>query len=401
MFCGTCGNQLREGARFCDRCGAVQQAMLPPLPEKPKPVEVIQPVLKVPPKTPKPKKQRNPANKKHLVIAAAVLIVAVLAAVLMPILFPGTETVYVMTSLTYTASDGTVYTYDFAVDEFGNPTKWAHPANPFEADYDKFGNLTEYASTAKPYGEAVAIYRVDYDYDQDGRIESAEKTFPGSDSSLEYAFTWDKSGNLTQILPEGMDITIGICRMDFVYDRQNRLIREYHIRRQLDRNEILGEIAPYTLVLIQQYTYDSSGKVILVEQGECRSKDEADEVSIDELKYDLEPVFELDYDETGRLTALTYCREAFTDSYSYDSEGNLIFADCKTTYDRHGNLIRLERENGVVYEYTYEPVKLSHEAAQRYRHSARYYGFDPIARELYPPGYPAYDFYYLIPNPIR
>ncbi|MDR3345388.1 MAG: zinc ribbon domain-containing protein, partial [Oscillospiraceae bacterium] len=41
MFCSSCGNQLHDNARFCDKCGAKQDAASVPTP----PIEPItQPV---------------------------------------------------------------------------------------------------------------------------------------------------------------------------------------------------------------------------------------------------------------------------------------------------------------------------------------------------------------------
>ena len=30
MYCGTCGKELRDGAKFCDQCGAVQPGAFTP-----------------------------------------------------------------------------------------------------------------------------------------------------------------------------------------------------------------------------------------------------------------------------------------------------------------------------------------------------------------------------------
>lgn len=396
MYCANCGNSVRDGARFCDQCGAVQPEPIIPESQKPKaePV-VIQPVL--PGKKPqKPKKERKKVNKKLLAVIAAVLVVAVTAAVVIPFFFPGKETVYVLTSCTIDGKTVCEYTYD----EFGNPLELRYMGRQYRLRYDRHGNLKERTVILSDSLSSTETF--DFSYDSKGRIEECEIAHGNV-----WEFTWDKKGNLIRAELDEKSPSVkpygGCVRADFHYDSKGRLFRECYIYEQsADRDTEV-----FCRVILLEYTYDRQGKLLAIDSGRSKNiYENSKDIDPEDIDCDLVPLYTLEYDSKGRLTALENCAQNSTFEYSYDEDGNYLEDDDDTfIYDEHGNLIRIEWDAGGEIEYTYEEVEMTHEAAQRYRRWESIYRLDPKKEMLYPyadtfhPGYQLF-FYYLVPSPV-
>lgn len=424
VFCGTCGNELREGAKFCDECGAVVPQSITAEPAAPVVDQPIQPVLVVPPKPEKAKKvrkARKPFRIHPAAIAAVaiVLILAVTAAVVLPILFPVTETVYLLTSCVYTSPSGRVTSYNLEYDDHGNlirredfPQREDGAAFNFSLilnyAYDKHNNLTEYGYQDEPLRE------FDYRYDEDGRITEYTETYP-TGSSVTCELSYDRKGNL--ILAEyDYDLTEGVSQpawarwQSYEYDRQNRLTAEVFC----DEYDYAGE--NYFRMYRCEYDYDKRGNVMQYRVLYCETDDP------DDPDYEEAEVMTLSYDEEDHLAEVEYeiqgASRMMEVEYEYDRDGNLKPADGGTyTFDENGNLICIEYESGAKAEFTYEAFTVSRGEAKLLSRRKRWYpylrsstgttyGLDPIRSEMRLPigNLPAatrnHLYYCLIPNPI-
>lgn len=422
MFCGTCGKELRDGAKFCDECGAVVAQSITAEVTSPSVTKPIQPVLVVPPKPEKPKKvkkERKPIKPGILAAVAIVLILAVVAAVAIPILFPATETVYVLTSCTYTSVSGKVSHYELEYDESGNLIRgenWQASENDFSLppmihtyEYDDHNNLTALLLNDSPAEE------YDYRYDEDGRItEYTVTTWSGNRYTCE--LTYDKKGNL--ILAEydydvAEDVTQPLwCRwQSYEYDKQNRLTAEVFC----DEYDYAGE--HYYQMVRCEYDYDDQGNVTDYRVLTCETEDPEDDPDYEEVE-----VTTFSYDDEGRRTEMEYeikgASRTMEYEYDYDRDGNLKpDDDDEYTFDENGNLICIEYENGAKAEFTYEAFTVSREEAEILNRRKRWYpylrsatgntfGLDPLRSEMRLPigNLPAsirnHLYYYLIPNPI-
>lgn len=160
MFCKNCGSQLPEGAKFCGRCGA--KVMLPE-PTRPR------------------RKQID--TKKLLIPLAVILVLALGAALVLPLL--GGNTVYLKTCQN-------------EVDELSDME--------YNWEFDKNGNLTGYSYDISYRGylkdQEGTHFSWEYEY-EDGRIVSAE--YENYYASFELEYIYDKNGNLEAIESDNFD----------------------------------------------------------------------------------------------------------------------------------------------------------------------------------------------------
>ncbi len=396
MFCQNCGKQISEESKFCPGCGS---AVFPPASQ---PVYTApQPVMQTALAQQKPKKT---VNKVLLSVIAAVLVVAIGVSIVLANLDTGMETVYVLTSVTHVSPiDSTPYSYNVAYDEFGNPDIYATLYfRLYEIAYDECGNMTEMYDLGNIYNVYLDSpfhdlkFEVDYDYDGNGRIKSAEYHSEYLDTPQKWSFTWDRDGNLVRVCLDNDEKGAWDTyhRLDCDYDSEDRLIREYYF----DQTGV-----DQCTVTRVDYIYNSDGKVESVKQGTVVETKDYRDIETEDLTFKMERYLELEYNQQGKITGGKSWEqgERITWEREYDLRGNLIFKSDEVTYDWHGNLTFLGTSSDAGFKFTYEPVKMTHEAAERYRHSARMYGCDEIANYLYPSyPYPVMFFYYLIPNPI-
>lgn len=163
MFCPNCGTQLPDHARFCAGCGSAIPEVVPQQPIAP---EVTTEATKKKPKV----------SKKLLLILAIVLAAAA------AFLIFSKKTVYLQTSvetINYSGNDSihTIYEYE----------------------YDDNGIILSYGYESFRSGDRdeVSSYDIDYEYDDDGRLESAK--VKGNSYTIDYEYSYTKDGTLKKI----------------------------------------------------------------------------------------------------------------------------------------------------------------------------------------------------------
>ncbi|MBQ9148035.1 MAG: zinc-ribbon domain-containing protein [Oscillospiraceae bacterium] len=378
MFCSKCGKELADDSRFCDGCGTARQ------------------------------RKAVKAKKKFpvwiVIVVAAVLVVGITAAILLPILFPGTVTVYRPTSFTSSRGDGTQVEYTYEYDENGNPTRWGNLTlmRTQEAEYDDQGNLTERYDVSVRNGMVFegTPSKYKYSYDEDGRIKSCKEYYDGN-KLYEWDYTWDKKGNLVRVMLSEEPELAGtrIVRQDWEYDKEGRLITEYVCAVIYYTPSMVYAVYRY------DYRYDDAGRL---EAWEYNMTDEQvedfEDLDYDALDFDRPAVYyEISYNEGGKIQSVetNFSGEPRESEFEYDSDGNLEYGD-EYEYDENGNLLVYGSEGQNEFEY--EAVEMSKEAAQRY------YRWESLLRLniwktdyfplLAPTNHQDMFYYYLIPNPI-
>lgn len=398
MFCGTCGSKLPDNARFCEECGAVVQENLPPKAENAPVTAPIKPVLKVQPKAekpPKPKKEKKKVNKGLIIGICAVLMVAVLAAVLIPVIFPR-ETIYVLKKQTLYNEDGSelvclTYEYDDCArilsreaDESGYEQAWDEELCVFvqvstgldgEPDWDDEYEYDEYGNVICMDSHFFGSIEVEYEYDEEGRFVSCQ--FEGT--GAEYFCEYDENGNLLSV-----GTNYGDGRVEegyaFEYDSQGRLKSE----------------TQYTKVSTVHCEYHYDGD-------QLSSVDYYTAATIPDADYAYAYSYEYTYDEDGRLEEMV--RRGTEIRYEYDGEGfleseeNNWGEEIEYTCDEYGNIICAEYSDGTRFELEYEEMTVTPEQAANYRSRAIYTEMGFALGEWGGFCYGACFFYYLIPNP--
>ena len=387
MYCFNCGNWIEEDDLFCGKCGAELQSA----------AQV---------KTDKTKK-KSPA---WIPIVALVLVVSIIAAIVLPVYFSRTELVYVLTSVTEEYYNGAEATVSFSYDRFGNPSKcWCLDGTVCEAEYDRRGNIT-----AMYVGDSYG-YEIEYTY-EDNNIESCViSECNDKEEQTQLEFEWDDYGNLIRVersdQPEYNGIYTPLWEQ-YEYDKDNCLIVEYLCLAQYDGYGYNPE-RKGCRIFRTKIDYDRNGYVSSVEVADvytqeidCRDEDPEDFTYVREFKW----VFT--YDEDGRILKREEYRgrstKADEDEYGYDRRGNLLSVggrELKYQYDRHGNVI----DDGDDLKFTYKPVRMTHEAAERYRRWQKlsvqydlynYYGMESMNGRTLVRDAVSSCYYYLIPNPV-
>lgn len=421
MYCGTCGNVLRDGARFCDHCGAAQPEPVIPESQKPKTEpEVSQPIAPAE----IPAKPKEKVSKKLLAVVAAVLVVAILAAVLIPIFFPGKQTIYVLTGITYYDAEGNKtahYVYEY--DEFGNllSTKYDQEGKEvsmedpvlgtytdyiyefdgkfetyFEGEYDENGNIESWLHQYS-YG-----FSVEYEYDKDGRIAEFVITmehpmeYENTDGAeampvpVTYECEYDDESRLVRVFTHSDIYRDGFTTQLYEYDDDGYLTAVYWSSKEgTYRNDLSYE----------------DGRLCMIEKYICQTPYFQSDSN---PEYSFKGSVEYDYDKDGNLTETVFTDENGAEEssieYEYTEEGfpeeeTISYANGKEytyeyTCDEHGNVIEVKNTDGTRSEYEYEERKVT---AQQ----ALYFHRQDDPRDLY--GYTGNDWYVtskFVPDPL-
>ena len=426
MFCPRCGNSMGDTDRFCQRCG---QARVEIRPAQSAPVAppTYQPVPAAPQSIPSEAGKKPPKSRKKMAILissiAAVLVLALVAGLMLPMLFGG-ETVYVRTQVSYYDTRGICYkridyTYDeqaqllsetyyevegyYVFDPIYDINIWTYDADSplvhneyqfAQYDYDEQGNCT---LIQQFNGNMTGTYAWEYDGD---RVKSYVWTHPHTTNvNAEYFFSYD-DGNITSIYHAYDTTDNKAIRLE--YDSDGRLIWELTWSKA-------GEI------LEKNYRYEDD---LLVEvelrtgYGNYVAYDGRWEECLSTCY-----TYHLVYDNHDQLTRMTVLdekgKQCETREYSYDHNGypeamertTTQDIDERTTYtcDENGNILEIRYEDGSCVQYRYEAVEVTHQQAAYYRRRLGMLGYEDARVRLdsilmgvrYGDAY-----YYLIPNPL-
>ncbi len=449
MYCEKCGHQLQDGSLFCDQCGAKQQKTVFCIQcGKRIPADVMycdgcgasQKIVESNPFTPavedspldtdsaQAKSKKAPHKKKLIKSIALVLVSVFIVGILVSILFPAKETVYVLTEITakYQDSERIIYECELEYDKNGNPShdpglrfdgrnNRLSYAAPEKIEYDNHGNIVE-----SEYGRELK-----YSYDLLGRIQTCEEYFQDGDLYATWSYTWDINGRLVQVisdLEEGWD---SVVRADFEYDWKGRLVNEYFFFISDDSLRVDKEISDVIDILGIEYKYDIHGNLQSVARGWSNNHDtyEMDLCEIDieyydmyKMVYDDSVIAEIEYDKGGHFwrNPSEYDADWVSKEFEYDRKGNLESQnDDIFEYDKYGNITTVVSRFGTVWEFEYEEVQMTKSAAERYYHWERLLYMDVdslLAGSLnlaVSAAHPSFDYrysyqfyYYLIPNPL-
>lgn len=435
MFCGTCGKDLREGAKFCDNCGAVVPAA--PMVKAPEPDEAIRPeppvqpqqdVKPEAPKPPKAEKARKEIKKTTRVIltVAILLILAIAAALMYPIwraLRPEREetvTIYLLSSRKEYVNGELAAETRVEYDKMGRPVLFSSTGNKemqCAVEYDDHGNriretYTEEKKFTSENGELSSwTYEtsdaVEYEYNDEGQAVKAA-VYRNDDQVYTCDFIYDSRGNLIRVEYHYNEATAGPYWANFVYDSQGRLVEEtFCLAFEMP---IGDQGASFVHSSLQRfaYSYRDDGSYVQV-TASTASADREDPVAFSEMEnMDYGNAETLDYTFT-RNGIPVVLRDSFTLNETGDPQQE------GWTFDEHGNLIRSEGTESVT-EYTYEAFKLPKSDAQKAQRmmrdsnipdSIRMYSMTIGLLPLEGAGGPlafhnvSYAFYYhMIPNPI-
>lgn len=274
-------------------------------------------------------------------------------------------TVYLLTSKT--ASDGEIYTYSY--DEKGNMFTGSIETANNECTYNQQGNIT-----------SNQLHDGEYFYNSDGSIDYVVCTNP----SITYRYSYDNRGNLISVDYEDKN-NVTWNKATYVYDSQNRLIREslgdsaveqtlYRVSEfSYDKNQLI-EVTTYTdpeKKVNIRFKYDRAGRPISREvfsSGisvcsticEYNLSGQLTQVT----KYGdinhpfITSVYTLHY-ENDLLSTIDLCR------YSDGEDSNEV--DYTILFDTNGNPIRKLYKNGSSAEYEYTAKQMSAQYAQRYK----------------------------------
>lgn len=445
VFCIRCGKKLEPRSLFCNGCGASQtpkapepEVILPQEPEVTAPGKLQlpeEPVIVAPeapaqaelPQEPIPAKKKK--SKKWLIPAIAlVLVVAVAAAVLIPMLF-GKVTVYVTTEY---GTGGILGQGKVLIDydEKGRPVTFqsvdtdGNVKVTSTVSYDKYGNRTRVRTETS--SGTVRVDDYDFSYGKRGQIEECQISWTYNGKKREQytcEFTYDKKGNVVLVEYEGYNVGHRIWDY-YEYDKQGRLVQETFCAEHgsADPSEVISStgigFATSGNYSYRRYTYiyDENGYPEEVGFSVSHSSVEQDPEELDELDFQQKNCLDLRYDSDGRLMRQDGER------LQYDKNGNLEAPENYTyTYDEYGNLICKEfepvrpQQKATRAEYAYEPLKLSKKDAARAERLkiapdavidfGLLHYLDPQYTEKCPNVYVQSQtytifYYYLIPNPV-
>ena len=384
MYCGTCGKELPDGAKFCNVCGAAQPNLTPES-QQPKAAPEVIPVTSS--KAQKSKKEKKTVNKKLLAVVAVVLVVAVTAAIVIPIFFPGKQTIYVcVEEIRYTnggvAHRRTEWEYDEVGNllseevDHGNAThRWDDELGVYfyeiteydgtvdyrsEWEYDENNNIVKYLTSVQPG------YSVEYDYDEDGKI-------------TEFVLNWEPSINSASEDHLKVVPTTYECE----YDDEGRLVRVY-IPDGFNGDDFTAHL----------FEYDKDGTLTTVYVSSRESTYRHDLSYKDDRLCEVEIYISSTFEfQSGDESAFSFDQAV---KYKYDREGMLKSpSDCDYTYDENGNIIEIEYDDGSRTVFEYEERKVTtQQALAFYRRNA-----EEIFTGSYGGSWDAIS--HLVPNPLE
>lgn len=391
MFCPNCGNALSDGVRFCTRCGTALTASQPAIPE-------IR------------KKRKLPMILG--LCAGLLLVIAIVVAVIL--LFPGKETVYLLTGQTTYSQGSPVSHIAFDYDPQGrlidiqlqNAEGEVH--RQFWMEYDEHGNRTLESSKrimADPDNPFVQETFYDFSYDDKGRVETCEVSRGENSIENVYTFSYDDHGNLILVEWEVENPGFSsICAawQYYEYDKAGNLTAEYFCSKY----SMYGTPITSSQVLRNTYEYDSRGNLTEAKTASFIDDKDLDPDDLPDMEFETnaKSIWEFAYDRNGRLRSLN------DEELEYDPDGNPDVEGF--VFDAHGNLICEEQANGRRTEYTYKEVTLSRadaQLAQRQKtclptdltKTTFIFSLDPALVHMYPIILKNNQFYsYMIPHPI-
>lgn len=312
MFCPNCGKQLPDTAKFCNGCGA---QMTPSAPAEP-----VLPIYEEPIK-PKAKKK----FPTWIVIVALVLVVAIVAALVIPALDLGGGTASSGKSKDKEEDDDDKSSSSgksmYALTEV---TMYSYGELDIHVvlTYDEDGHLVQ-VYQEDDYGDYMQL---DFSYDEKGYV--SEKTVTTSwDENYTVEYTHELEDGLLMNYTSECDDRDFEVDIDFKYE-DGLLVKENY---NSDNNS--HPVFGYSSEGDAYYTYNEDS---LVSQLELYNED-----------YDETMIFDFSYNSAGKLT---YAQRAnnygstFEETWEYDDEGNLIPYDSDLVYifDDAGNLTRIE-----------------------------------------------------------
>ena len=270
---------------------------------------------------------------------------------------------------------------DFSYDNQGNLTQILTPDdNSSLFGYDNQGNLTsevdaegnkteftyeesfnQLTSLTDPRGNGI-----DYSYDESGNLTAIEYEDGSSES-----FSYDDNGN----------VTISVNR------RGQEILYSYN-----DRGQIVRQINPDGSVPIE-YTYDASGNIDTVTDGSGTidlDYDQSDRLT--KITYPGGRFLEYTYDAGDRRTSLTD-RDGDRVNYTYDAAGRLASLTdgddnliVSYQYDEVGRLSREDKGNGTYTVYRYDlanqPLSIENYAPDDTLNSSSTYAYDSLGRQI-------------------
>lgn len=398
MFCQNCGAQLRDEAKFCDKCGtALQSAVRIPQPT-PEPVQPILPLTPEPvqvPVQPAPAEvPQKPKKKKSPIAIAAVICLVLIAALVIGLVSPaifGKETVYVLTKSTRYDEDGIeVERYEYEYDEYAqllqteqyyielvekydpelDVTYWDHDEDSKMAvyfskdyEYDDYGNCV-YSKYEDRYNYKYT-YEYDYSYDDDGIVEAYTQSKPEYDGLMDSDYEVStEDGLITKIVLKTEDYTR--IYAEYEYDDEGRLTQEFSFRPDqsfLNEYEYDGDLLTRVERSYGRATTTTSGKLetdwfgSIVFDLEYDDKDRLIQILAEDN--DGEKLWKrtFEYDKKGYPTAMKH-------TY-YTDEGADVYKE-KYTCDKYGNIIEMENSDSERVEYEYEKLKVTKQRAAYY-----------------------------------
>ncbi len=353
MKCRNCGSELREGVKFCNRCGS----------------QVVNiPVVQQPPEVTAPVK-----GKKKTGVLVGVLVLAIL-------LVCGGGAGYLWSAGWFDRMD-TETSQSGETEEMTTVRLLASVRESYGDDefsiwsfsYDSRGNMTGYCYSG--YGQRAA-----YQYDEKDRLQKEVRYstyYPPADG-VEFEYMYNDAGQYIakqRNLPDGICEEIWSCeyRSDGQMAVETYKVGDRGLQSYVYEYDQMGHPTGYNIVWdngvqtkSEVYTCDEDGRVLLCEdldmEGQC--------TGWAEYEYDDRGVLLKStsyWEENGEMTVGNW------NSYKFDDSGNLteylrykddtdeLMAACRWSYDSEGNVLSVIEcdEDGNVErrkEYTYFDV---------------------------------------------
>lgn len=210
MFCSNCGNRIPEGGKFCRNCGAAanavrQESEIPPfLPYSTDTVPEMEPVPKETAAAPAATLEEPvaPARKKKKLLVLTLMLAVAVTALVAAVLLLGKKTVYLATEIVSESMNGPVTTQRYEYDDAGRITKY---------EYEM-----AYPSNMSSIRTALEI---SYEYDDDGKLESAAFSSNGETIEVEYIY---KKGVLDGFELESSAYRFTLFELDVECDDEGR-----------------------------------------------------------------------------------------------------------------------------------------------------------------------------------
>lgn len=336
MFCPKCGKEVKEGARFCDRCGA--------------------PLSQDEGQDIQDRKQgsgEKTRRKKKYVPRIFALSAIILLAVVFVVNHPSGDRKLIKKT-TYDSKRNVKEWMEYSYDSEGNLTKETYykgdnlwPTR--EYNYDSEGNMIRETNY---YDESGEIWQsTEYSYDSDGNRIKAEyhgtahqdepfgevtKVEERTISSwIEYSY--DSRGNEIEEIQyydsgDPRDPVYYWYKWEYSYDSNGNIMTMQRLTKWDLRDEWYDEVH-------EEYSYDKDGNIIktLSYRGNDPSRGQVAEYSYDKNDNVIEKT---DYREDGSISNRY--------KYRYDSEGNMI----KETHYIYGD--GSNRKSVTTYKNEYE-----------------------------------------------